>query len=304
MPATRLKVFAEQYHIVGLSDSTLARLDNGSYRMEKADAFLSFRKRIGEELLTHPVITQNPYTRWFSTADLNDAQVKYFIIQFSVFSNQFLVAQLQKMIIADSIEEMRASKEILANELGVLFNDKGDKTSIRSVASDGKRDFGGLDGSIQGGRFHFRAAHFELLVRMAERLGLDFRLLGKRKKGKPSTLFFCDELIRLYGSENTQTANAASFAVENWAAAGFWDQLVAGLNRYKTSRNIEKLPLAFFSWNSRLEANYAHHTQEELERFYFSHDVDEDEFVNVGNDMLDAVFEFWVGMDRDRLKLH
>jgi len=42
---------------------------------------------------------------------LNDAQVKYFIIQFSVFSNQFLIAQLHKMLNADTIDEMRASKE-------------------------------------------------------------------------------------------------------------------------------------------------------------------------------------------------
>ena len=41
-----------------------------------------------------------------------------------------------------------------------------------------------------------------------------------------------------------------------------------------------------------------------LGRFYFSHDVDENEFINAGNEMLDAVFEFWVGLDRDRLKLH
>ena len=304
MQSSRFSDFAEQHHLVGLTDATLENLDNGSFELGKAEAFLEFQKRINNEMLTHQVITNNPYTHWFSNANLNDAQVKYFIIQFSVFSNQFLVAQLQKMLNADTIEEMRASKEILANELGVLFNDKKHPSAAGGISGSGDRDLGGLEGSIEGGRFHFRAAHFELLVRMAEKLGLDFRLLGKRGRGKPSTLFFCDELIRLYGSEDYQTSTAASYAVENWASAGFWDQLVSGLNRYKSSHHMEKLPLTFFSWHSRLEANHAHHTQQELESYYFNFNVDEDEFIRIGNEMLDGVYAFWSGLDRDRDRLH
>jgi len=304
MQSSHLSDFAEQHHLVGLTEATLGNLDNGSYALEKAEGFLAFQKRINDEVLTHQVITSNPYTRWFSNANLNDAQVKYFIIQFSVFSNQFLVAQLHKMLNADTIEEMRASKEILANELGVLFNDKKSPLTSGSTSDSGDIGLGGTEGSIEGGKFHFRAAHFELLVRMAEKLGLDYRLLGKRGRGKPSTLFFCDELIRLYGNEDYQTSAAASYAVENWASAGFWDQLVSGLNRYKNSHNMEKLPLTFFSWHSRLEANHAHHTQQELESYYFNFNVDEDAFIRIGNEMLDGVYAFWSGLDRDRDRLH
>ena len=217
----RLDSFAQKNHIEGLTQATLKHLDDGSYKMDKAEAFLAFQKRINQELLTHKVITHNAYTNWFSNANLNDAQVKGFIIQFSVFSNQFLVAQLHKMINADTIEEMRASKEILANEIGVHFS--GNTESDKS-----RDDLGGVEGSVEGGKFHFRAAHFELLVRMAEQLGLDFHLLGKRSRGRKETLFFCDELIRLYGNEDYQIATAASYAVENWAAAGFWVKLLAG----------------------------------------------------------------------------
>lgn len=304
MQSSRLSDFAEQNHLVGLTDATLMHLDDGSYEMNKAEAFLAFQQRINDEVLTHQVIVNNPYTEWFANADLNDAQVKYFIIQFSVFSNQFLVAQLHKMINANTIDEMRASKEILANELGVLFNDNKHPSARGGLSNDEDRDFGGLEGSIEGGRFHFRAAHFELLARMAGKMGLDFRLLGKRGRGKPSTLFFCDELIRLYGSEDYQTATAASYAVENWASAGFWDQLVAGLNRYKSSHHMEKLPITFFSWHSKLEANHAHHTQEELESYYFNFDVDENAFIRIGNEMLDGVYAFWSGLERDRRRLH
>jgi len=294
----RLESFAEKNHIEGLTLATLQHLDDGSYPMDKAEQFLSFQKRINQELLTHKVITFNPYTNWFANAQLSDAQVKSFIVQFSVFSNQFLVAQLHKMINADTIEEMRASKEILANEIGVHFSGNQQGTSVDNG------DLGGLEGSVEGGRFHFRAAHFELLVRMAEQLGLDFHLLGKRSRGRKETLFFCDELIRLYGNENYQIATAASYAVENWAAAGFWDQLVAGLSLYKASHHMNKLPLTFFSWHSKVEANHAHHTQEELESFYFNFEVDEGEFIKTGLEMLDGVYAFWHGLDQDRQKLH
>ncbi len=289
--------FAQKNQLQGLTQATLSHLIDGRYKMDKAEAFLAFQRRIDQELLDHKVITNNPYTHWFSNADLNDAQVKAFIVQFSVFSNQFLVAQLHKMINADTIEEMRASKEILANELGVLFSGRaGDNAE--------NKELGGLEGSVEGGKFHFRAAHFELLVRMAEKIGLNFHLLGKRSRGRKETLFFCDELIRLYGNEDYQIATAASYAVENWAAAGFWDQLVAGLTRYKTNRHIDKLPLTFFSWHSKVEANHAHHTQEELECFYFNFNVDEDAFINTGNEMLHGVYAFWHGLNQDRQKLH
>lgn len=303
MNHSKLQVFAQQHHLVGLTDPTLSHLEEGSYHMDKAELFLAFQKRINQEVLNHRVIKSNPYTHWFSQANLNSAQVKHFIIQFSVFSNQFLIAQMHKMVNAETLEEMRASKEILANELGVVFNDKR-KHKADHLNSDETEALGGLSGSIEGGRFHFKAAHFELLARMANHLGLDFRLLGKRSRGREGTLFFCDELIRLYGSEDYQTATAASYAVENWAAAGFWDELVSGLKRYKETEKIDDLPLTFFTWHSKLEANHAHHTQEELEAFYFQFDVDEDAFIVKANEMLEGVYAFWDGLERDRQKLH
>jgi len=43
------------------------------------------------------------------------------VAQFFVFSNLFLVAPIQKVINARSREGLRASKEILSNEIGVVF---------------------------------------------------------------------------------------------------------------------------------------------------------------------------------------
>jgi len=91
-------------------------------------------------------------------------------------------------------------------------------------------------GTVDGGIFRFRAAHFEWLLAVGEALRLGFDELGKRRHGRSYTLRFCDELQRLYGNEDGQIAEGASFAVENWAAAGFWQELEDGLLQVKAAR--------------------------------------------------------------------
>jgi hypothetical protein len=146
----------------------------------------TFRSRLEHDVLRHPAIRSNPFTAWFKDGDFRATQARAFLVQFSVFSNQFLIAQLGKVLNADTLEEMRASKEILANEIGVGFRGpRGDAL------------LGDTEGSIEGGVFHFRAAHFELLLRMARHFDLEFADLGKRRFGTQPTLHFCDELGRL-----------------------------------------------------------------------------------------------------------
>ncbi len=255
-----------------------------------------FRARLGREVMQHPVITTNKFTNWFSQGDISLAQARAFMVQFSVFSNEFLCAQLRKTINAESIEEMRASKEILANEIGVVYRSQGKDTFDDT-------HYGATEGSIDGSRFYFRAAHFELLVRMAEHLELGFSDLGKRRLGLASTLFFCDELLRLYGSDDYTMAAAASFAVEHWAAAGFWDELIAGWRIFRDKANLPAMPLVFFTWHAQVEKNHAHHTEEELAGLYASHEIDEDLFMQVAREMLDGIECFWNGLEEQRLAL-
>jgi len=265
--------------------------------------FAVFNRRLENELLNHRVITEAPYTSWFVNGQVNHQQLQAFLVEFSVFSNQFLMAQLLKMLAANSLEEMRASKEILANELGVAFHAEDHVPSGGRLSESEAKSFGDITGSVDGGRFRFRAAHFELLLHCAQSVGLNFDQLGKRCFGSETTLFFCDELQRLYGSEDYQVSAAASFAVENWAAAGFWQQLVDGFVVLKSRQEYKNLPLTFFSWHNKLEANHAHHTHQELKEYYFSNDVDEDAFIETGNCMLDGVYAFWEGLSQQRLKL-
>lgn len=291
-----LQSFAQSHQLEGLSKASLEALneDRPGYTLDKAKRFLEFQRHIATTMLRHRVICKNPYTAWFSQGKQNSAQIKAFIVQFSVFSNQFLLAQMHKMINADSLETMRASKEILANEIGVRFKSKQE--------SSHDEIYGSTEGSIEGSTFRFAAAHFEWLYNLARELGLKFEEIGRAANGTDSTLFFCDELIRLYGGDNYQVSQAASFAVENWAAAGFWEQLIEGFRAYNHNNGLN-LPLGFFVWHDRIESQHAEHTQEELESLYFSHEIDEDAFIRNGDTMLDGVAAFWDGLEKQRHEL-
>ncbi len=300
---TDLNNFAAENGIEGLTSHSLQALlsQHPGYTLAKAHRFLSFQERINQEMLRHRVISNNDYCAWFEQGQQSKEQIKAFVVQFSTFSNLFLIAQLKKTINADSLEGMRASKEILANEIGVVF--KPDEASKKQNGQKNVNpEFISTDGSVEGGTFRFKAAHFEWLLIMAEKLGMGFIDVGRRHHGTPATLFFCDELSRLYGSEDYMTSQASSYAVENWAAAGFWDQLVSGFEQYN-ARNESKLPLGFFTWHAKIEAQHAAHTQEELEELYFSRDIDEDKFIRDGNEMLEGVFAFWNGLETQRKQL-
>src|SRR4051812_39162124 len=101
------------------------RLRSGELTEPQARAFRDFLDRVDEELLAHRVITDNAYTRWFQEGRASDAELRHFVKQFSVFSNQFLVAALLRVINARSLPQARAAKEILMNELGVIYRRTG-----------------------------------------------------------------------------------------------------------------------------------------------------------------------------------
>ena len=69
----------------------------------------AFRERLDREVLQHPVIRANPYTAWFKLGEFSPVQARAFLVQFSVFSNQFLVAALLRVINAPSIQQARTA---------------------------------------------------------------------------------------------------------------------------------------------------------------------------------------------------
>jgi hypothetical protein len=261
--------------------------------------FETFAGAASDLVARHPVVVANPYTRWFAGGEATREDVRHLAVQFSVFSHLFVEAQLRKVINAADPDAYRAGKEILLNELGVVFR------PLRRDASGAPGDEAtdpalvGTQGTVDGGTFRFAAAHFEWLLKFAEPLGLGFTELGKRRHGTTSTLFFCDELMRLYGSDDPSTAEGASFGVEHWAAAGFWKELIAGLRAFK-ARQCPDLPLGFWTFHDQLEDQHAAHTEDELREAVTTPGFDEARFLRGAAEMLDGVHAFWQGLDDDR----
>ena len=83
-------------------------------------------------------------------------------------------------------------------------------------------------------------------------------------------------------------------------------QAIGDANRRRRQRDARTgahLPIGFFVWHDRLEAQHARHTQEELEEYYFQSQLDEDAFIRYGNEMLDGVAAFWDGLEEQRTAL-
>ena len=267
--------------------------------------FEAFKDRIDREFMHHPVVVNNAYTKWFAAGELSLDHLRHFTVQFSVFSNQFLLAALNRVINADSLQAARESKEILMNELGVIYNTgagngRGTRASLVDADRGGDSALVSTEGTVDGGTFRFQAAHFEWLLRFGQPLGLTFDDLGnKRRHGTRSTLTFCDELFRLYGSDDYNEAMGAAFAVENWAAAGFWKELIAGLDEVKKTQ-VPDLPLAFFTWHDKIEDQHREHVWDELKECYASPKFKDEPFITAGVRMLDGVKVFWDGLNEAR----
>lgn len=296
---------ATRAELTAVSPRIEDRLRRGDLTKAEVHAFRDFLADVDRDLLQHRIIAHNPYTDWFQQGTATDDELRHFVQQFSVFSNQFLVAALLRVINAPSLDQAHAAKEILINELGVIYlrQDAGPGTAgnLSEDAKDreGDPDLVSTEGTVDGGTYRHRAAHFEWLLSVGEAIGLGFDDLGKRRNGRPYTLHFCDELRRLYGAEDGQLAEGASFAVENWAAAGFWQELEDGLLHIKNTR-IPRLKVAFFTWHNRVEAQHAGHTMEELEGVFFNDDFDRDRFFQGAREVLDAIAVFWDGLEEDR----
>lgn len=233
-----------------------------------------FRARVDALLAAHPVIVANPFTNVFARGGATVDDIRILAVQFSVFSHLFIEAQVRKCLNADTIEGYRAAKEILMNELGVVF---------------------GARGSVDGSRFRFDAAHFEWLADFCTALGLGWNDIGKRRLGTPATLAFCDTLIGVYGAEDASTAAGASYAIEHWAAAGFWKELIAGLQAFR-DRAWPELPLGFWTFHDAIEEQHAAHTADELGALMAQPTFDEARFLAAAREVLDATWGFWDGL--------
>lgn len=274
---------------------------NGKLKNEKKKRigdFESFKKTIEKEFFSHPVIVSNPYTKWFKKGLANTEQVKDLILQFSVFSNHFIVVQTKRMVNASTIEGEESARAILLNECGVGMDVK--------------------TGSIEGKRFTTSNAHINWLRKIANLLDIDSKLIGKWETGTKATHEFLEGLDSTYGSRDGTVGAGASFAIETWAAFGigqgdkeesnnFWKELVMGIEgynkRHRIPKTLQPLPVGFFQYHFETEAGHGVNVWHELKETYNMSDFDERKYIDAGKVALKSIYTFWLGLDEARKKL-
>ncbi len=254
----------------------------------------AFKSVVREQLFTHPVITDNQFTSWFARGEADEEQVAELLIQFSVFSNHFLVLQVKRMVNAGTLEGERCARNILMNECGVGLDPRS--------------------GSVEGRTFATGNAHLNWLREAGAVIGLEPMQLGRWKQGSDATHRFLNGLDKTYGSHDPMVGAGASFAIECWAASGlgggarleagnFWRQLIRGLetvNVRRASEGQELIPLGFFKFHAEIEAGHGVNVWRELEETFAQPGFDAKRFLRGGKKALDAIELFWLGLDASR----
>ena len=257
--------------------------------------FEDFKRTLEREFFRHPVIVHNAYTKWIKQGTANEEQVRDLLMQFSVFSNHFIVLQAKRMVNAETEEGERMARMILVSECGVGMD--------------------GHTGSTEGRTFSTGNAHLNWLRAVGEPLGIDRRQMGRWDVGTRHTHAFLNGLDRTYGSRDGNVGAGASFAIENWAAFGiggplegenFWKELIVGLEAFNERRkaaNQTPLPLAFFTYHFQLESGHGANVWREAEDLFHEPGFDAERFLQGGRDALAAIHTFWLGLDATRKKL-
>lgn len=262
-----------------------------------AKDFNRFMGVIEKDFFQHPVIQNNPYTKWLKKGEINTAQLKDLITQWGVFSNHFLVVQCKRMVNAKTQEAERGARWILANEIGV-----------------------GLEvetGSCDGKTFNTKNAHINWLRELAGMIGLNPKNIGAWENGTTATHKFLKGLDETYGSHDENIGAGASFAIENWAAFGigkgpeaesnnFWQEHITGLKAYNEKNRIAKglkpLPLGFFQYHFQIEGGHGANVLHELEETFASPTFNQEKYLEGGRKALEAIYTFWLGLDESRKK--
>ncbi len=281
-----------------LPESTKEKLKRGEITEEQAQSFARFLSIVEKDFYQHPVIQNNPYTKWFKKGEAGAAEVIDMIKQFSVFSNHFLIVQCKRMVNAGTEEGEVGARWILANEIGVALDPK--------------------TGSCEGGKFATRAAHINWLRDTAAPLGIARHELGRWDIGTKATFDFIKGLDETYGSMDKNIGAGASFAIETWAAFGigkgpreesnnFWHELITGLKafneKHRKPKGLKEIHLGFFQYHFQIESGHGANVAHELEETFFSPDFDEEKYLEGGRKALKAIYGFWLGLDETRKKL-
>ena len=128
---------------------------------------------------TTPWSPTTPTRRWFATGAATRDEVRHLTVQFS------RVQPPLRRGAAPQGDQRRRPRDLPGRQ-----GDPAERAraSCSTPAAAGRRegadpDLVATEGTVDGGRFRFAAAHFEWLLRFAAPLGLGFDDLGKRRHG-------------------------------------------------------------------------------------------------------------------------
>jgi pyrroloquinoline quinone (PQQ) biosynthesis protein C len=254
--------------------------------MSNSQSFSEFKAEIDKKINSHPAIANNEYTAWFAKGEQSQKDVEDFIIQYSLFSNDLNFALFQKMINAKSRKQMRQTKELLMNELGVIYKPQG-------KAEYNPDDVENL-GTVDGGRFRFSAGHYEWLADTGEAVGLRYDQFGQTAQGNKNSQEFSKIMIDLYKSNNSDS-EGANYALEHWASSGFWLELIEGFRKFE-KKVSKKIPIGFFTYHYKIEAQHKVHTEDALREIFDEPNFSQKHFSEGAIKVLDALHHFWVGL--------
>jgi len=252
-----------------------------------------FWNRIQKDVHSHPVITHNPYCKWFKRGEISHNQMVDLFEQFAVFSKWFLLVQLMRVLHASDIGAETHARFILAHELGVGINP---------------------DGSTENQPFKTPWAHINWLRETAKPLKLDVQTLGNWETASPSTRCFIHSLEKTYGSKDAEISRGASYAIETWAASGigmslehesnnFWKELITGIERYNKMNHLKgnhAIPLDFFLFHFNSEKRHGDNVFDEMQTSFYSPQFDAQKFFKGAEEALEAIYTFWLGLDKTR----
>jgi pyrroloquinoline quinone (PQQ) biosynthesis protein C len=260
---THLELFVAQ------SEQVLERIrgevDSGAMPADKAAAFQQLLVDACARVMCHPIIASNRYLKRFSQG-VTQAQARHELQQFSVFALQFDVAQAKLMANAPSLEAYQERLNVLLNEKGIPYKD-------------------GFEGELTG-KWNYGTVHFTWLLNMAEGLGLKFEELGKIWVGSEGTKKFVACVFDTYAGLDQNSAQGASFGIENWAANNLWTPWIAGMRKYNEAAG-KAVNLGYLTYHESEERHHSQATIDELLENFMEPWFDDERFLTGAERVLD-----------------
>ena len=156
------------------------------------------------------------------------------------------------------------------------------------------------EGTVDGGRFRFGAAHFEWLLRF----GRPARTSASTTSASDATAPWPRSTSATSSCGSTaprirRSPRARASRSSTGRPPGSGRSSSQGLEAFK-ARECPDLPLAFWTWHDKVEDQHAAHTDDELAEAFHTPGFDGERFLQGASEMLDGVKVFWDGLERDR----